>query len=205
MDFGVAAGVLLNPFTVLTTADVAEHNPWKVVAGKHAFNRTENTQQTRWTCSSVPDASHSQAKNNYGLIHLSDPFVFDNFVNGIRLAAGKSVAKGECRIFGWGRTMPGTAPDYATELREQIVKFQNNSECEEVHSSVACIENGACRFDWGAPIVCSHDAKTYLYALAGRMGSDCQNPAVSSIPALVRLWLTKELERAEEICGSSVA
>ncbi|CAG7824496.1 unnamed protein product, partial [Allacma fusca] len=71
----------------------------KISAGKHLFGKYEGTQQTRAHCSISKHPNIGKPENafDYGLIHLADPFLFNEHVNAISLAP----AGGAC-LHDWG-------------------------------------------------------------------------------------------------------
>ncbi|XP_066971354.1 trypsin-1-like isoform X1 [Macrobrachium rosenbergii] len=158
----------------------------RVVAGEHNFNLAEGNEQTVVLSKIIQHEDYDPDKisNDVSLLRLSEPLVFNDFVQPVALPPQGHVATGDCVVTGWGTTSEGgTIP---STLRKVTVPVVLDEVCrkdygqEEIVDSMLCAgaESGgkdACQGDSGGPLVCSDGGSKYLAGIVS-WGYGCGNP-----------------------------
>ncbi|CAG7832145.1 unnamed protein product, partial [Allacma fusca] len=88
------------------------------------------------------------AKEAWCFLHLSEPFIFDEYVSAISLApVGSKPKGGNCSVFGWGRTEPENEwtgkSEYSDVLRVTTAEY-HPAYCYFEEPTVLCIKEGPC-------------------------------------------------------------
>ena len=138
-----------------------------VRAGEHYLDDVSGHEQER-TASKLtvhPDYSSSDLTNDIGIIEVSEPFEFNDFVKPIVLAPeGEEYEEGDtCVVSGWGSTFEGGI--VARYLRAVEVPYVNDEDCDVAYASggtpvvdsMLCAGvkgKDACQGDSGGPILC---------------------------------------------------
>ncbi|CAG7824390.1 unnamed protein product [Allacma fusca] len=170
VDNYISQGTILDPFTVITEADTCIFSK-KVYGGKVKSFESEWEEQVR---------DVGNAKEAWCFLHLSEPFIFDEYVSAISLApVGSKPKGGNCSVFGWGRTEPDNERTGKSEYSDVL--------------------QGPCGEDHGAPGICDG----LLYSVTTITYHNCTRPAMASIPAMPRDWYEKVLADAVLKCNQN--
>ncbi|XP_053478498.1 trypsin [Ictalurus furcatus] len=154
--------------------------------GEHNVFTDEGTEQRIWAEKVIPHPNYNDNThdNDFMLIKLSQPAVFNQYVQPIPLASSCTVAGEECLVSGWGNQI-NTGVIYASVLQCLNVPVLSRSKCEasygsKITSNMFCagyLEGGkdSCQGDSGGPVVCNGQLKGvvswgYGCALAGLPG-----------------------------------
>ncbi|XP_076826308.1 trypsin-like isoform X2 [Brachyhypopomus gauderio] len=133
--------------------------------GEHNLFKDEGTEQRVWAEKVIPHPDYSDVTedNDIMLIKLSEPAVFNQYVQPIALAPTCAAAGEKCLVSGFGNQIsPGV--DYASVLQCLSLPVLSRSECQgaygnRITENMFCagfMEGGkdSCQGDSGGPVVC---------------------------------------------------
>ncbi|KAL7875128.1 hypothetical protein SRHO_G00060980 [Serrasalmus rhombeus] len=133
--------------------------------GEHHLFEDEGTEQRIWAEKAIPHPDYNQntVDNDFMLVKLSEPAVFDEYVQPIPLATTCAKEGEQCLVSGWGNQI-NTGVDYATVLQCLDLPVIARSDCEasytgQITENMFCagfMEGGkdSCQTDSGGPLVC---------------------------------------------------
>ncbi|XP_060726855.1 trypsin-like [Tachysurus vachellii] len=159
--------------------------------GEHNVFTDEGTEQRIWAEKAIPHPDYNDRTydNDFMLIKLSQPAVFNQYVNPIPLASSCAVAGEECLVSGWGNQI-NTGVIYASVLQCLNVPVLSHSKCvgaygSRITNNMFCagyLEGGkdSCQGDSGGPVVCSGELKGVV-----SWGDGCALPGLPGVYAEV--------------------
>uniref|UniRef100_T1GCD4 Peptidase S1 domain-containing protein n=1 Tax=Megaselia scalaris TaxID=36166 RepID=T1GCD4_MEGSC len=121
-----------------------------VYAGLHDKSNTTGAQQL--------------GPNDIALMHVSEPFVFNDKVQPVLLPSRNEIVEGECHLYGWGQTkaLLPTSPKVLQTMETDIILYEDCKEMLPENAPIANVnvcsaprENklSACNGDSGGPLV----------------------------------------------------
>ncbi|KAG9275927.1 trypsin [Astyanax mexicanus] len=143
----------------LTPSNLALH------LGEHHVFQDEGTEQRIWAEKVIthPDYNESTYDNDFMLIKLSQPAVFNQYVQPIPLATTCAKEGEQCLVSGWGNQIT-TGESYASVLQCLDLPVVPRSACEAAYKNqftqnmfcAGFLEGGkdSCQADSGGPLVC---------------------------------------------------
>lgn len=166
------AGILIDPFSILTAAHCLTQNSANAVVGAHGRSSKENIQTRTYTkAQTIVHEKYGGGVGPYdiGLIKLSVPFDLtavardgSNPVGVIRLPSKNFQGTSPGVLYGWGRDNSGALPEYLQKLEQDIIdgemckkELPSNSPVADsnVCSFTPNAADGACNGDSGGPLV----------------------------------------------------
>uniref|UniRef100_T1GS04 Peptidase S1 domain-containing protein n=1 Tax=Megaselia scalaris TaxID=36166 RepID=T1GS04_MEGSC len=102
--------------------------------------------------------------NDIALMHVTEPFVFNDKVQPVLLPARKEVVEGDCHLYGWGqvKSLLPISPKFLQTMETDIILYEEckellppNAPISEVNVCSAPRDNklSACNGDSGGPLV----------------------------------------------------
>ncbi|XP_067265125.1 trypsin-like isoform X1 [Chanodichthys erythropterus] len=138
--------------------------------GEHNITTEEGTEQ-RIRAEKViphPDYNDLPLNNDFMLIKLKEPAIFNKYVKPIPLATNCSSAGEQCLVSGWGNQNT-TGVEYASVLQCLNLPVLSRSQCEDAYGSritenmfcAGFLEGGkdSCQGDSGGPVVCNGELR----------------------------------------------
>ncbi|TRY94764.1 hypothetical protein DNTS_021633 [Danionella cerebrum] len=138
--------------------------------GEHSITVEEGTEQRIGAEKVIthPKYNDFTYDNDFMLIKLKEPAVFNPFVQPIPLATSCSSTGEECLVSGWGNLI-NTGVNYATELQCLNLPVLSRAQCEgsygwQITKNMFCagfMEGGkdSCQGDSGGPVVCNGELR----------------------------------------------
>ncbi|KAK3571127.1 hypothetical protein QTP86_001921 [Hemibagrus guttatus] len=159
--------------------------------GEHHVFIDEATEQRIWVEKVIPHPDYNDRTydNDFMLIKLLQPAVFNQYVQPIPLASSCTVAGEECLVSGWGNQI-NTGVIYASVLQCLNLPVLSHSKCEGAYGSrvtnnmfcAGYLEGGkdSCQGDSGGPVVCNGELKGVV-----SWGDGCALPGFPGVYAEV--------------------
>ncbi|XP_052002825.1 trypsin-like [Xyrauchen texanus] len=138
--------------------------------GEHNVYVEEGTEQRIWAEKVIPHPDYNDMTydNDFMLIKLSEPAIFNDYVQPISLPTSCSFAGEQCLVSGWGNQI-NTGVDYAAVLQCLDLPVLSRSQCEgaygwQITDNMFCagfLEGGkdSCQGDSGGPVVCNGELR----------------------------------------------
>ncbi|XP_012673441.2 trypsin-2-like [Clupea harengus] len=134
--------------------------------GEHHLFKEESTEQRIWAEKVIPHPQYDDVTydNDFMLIKLMEPAVFNKYVQPIPLATSCSQPNAQCLVSGWGNQI-NSGVNYASVLQCLNMPVLSKSQCEDAYGqritdNMFCagyLEGGkdSCQGDSGGPLVCN--------------------------------------------------
>ncbi|KAJ8287675.1 hypothetical protein COCON_G00003340 [Conger conger] len=134
--------------------------------GEHDIFSEEGTEQRIWAEKVIPHPGYSTYNhdNDFMLIKLREPAIFNQYVQPVPLATSCAQAGDICLVSGWGN-MINTGVNYASVLQCLDLPILSDSQCKNAYSNLITdnmfcagfLEGGkdSCQGDSGGPVVCN--------------------------------------------------
>ncbi|XDV40248.1 hypothetical protein PO909_009369 [Leuciscus waleckii] len=138
--------------------------------GKHDVSIEEDTEQRIGAEKVIPHPGYNDFTfdNDFMLIKLKEPAIFNQYVQPISLATSCSSAGEQCLVSGWGNQII-TGVDYASKLQCLNLPVLSTAQCEGAYGSkitenmfcAGFMEGGkdSCQGDSGGPLVCNGELR----------------------------------------------
>ncbi|XP_051720334.1 trypsin-2-like isoform X1 [Ctenopharyngodon idella] len=159
--------------------------------GEHNVYIEEGTEQRIGAEKVIPHPKYSDFtyNNDFMLIKLKEPAIFNQYVQPISLATSCSSAGEQCLVSGWGNQIT-TGVDYASVLQCLNLPVLSRSQCEgaygwQITENMFCagfMEGGkdSCQGDSGGPVVCNGELRGVV-----SWGYGCAQPGYPGVYAEV--------------------
>lgn len=166
----ICGAVILNENWLLTAAHciwIKQPEDFKAFAGEHDLLVDEGVRQERSVDRLTPHPNFDYDKNlnDIGLVHVSEPFIFNSIIHEIDPPSADAALNDEATVFGWGRQISHTSRRLTTVLQELPVSIVEHKKCfklygktfinEKTHicATAFAIGKSTCYGDSGGPLV----------------------------------------------------
>ncbi|KAG7165584.1 trypsin-1-like [Homarus americanus] len=158
----------------------------RVVAGELNLEKDEGTEQGIVLSKLILHENFDDFNlyNDIGLLKLSEPLNFNEYVSAIDLPEREYTATGDCILTGWGSLSEnGKSPDI---LQKVTIPIMTDEKCRADYSQTDILDNmicagyegggkDACQGDSGGPMACNDTGSTYLAGIVS-WGAGCARP-----------------------------
>lgn len=146
----------------------------EVVAGEYQLSMQEDSEQVREVQDVIlhPQYDAVTYENDIAIVKLTEPLLFNEYVQPISLPPEGKVLAGECMVAGWGPVKEGGKD---TDIpNKAVVPIWSQEDCINIlagifdvteHMVCAGYEEGgvgACESDSGSPLTCYTEVGPYL-------------------------------------------
>jgi len=140
-------GTLIDPTHIVTAAHCVASETLSrlsIVAGAHNIKESEATQQVRLPKRLIwhDNFDGYTLTHDVGVITVSEPFVFNEFVQPLKIAAEGIEPSGECVNSGWGNSNPtgGTPAVVPDALQKVTLEIFQRANCSEAYGGTNSID-----------------------------------------------------------------
>lgn len=176
----------------------------EVVAGAHSIKRPDQYEQRRKVLRTFvhEDYSGDVGPHDVGLIEVSEPFEFNEYVHSVNLPSKDTFyPAGPATLSGWGSISNSVFPSYPDKLLKADLPVQAADFCfsnypgTPMHESNICAGDldgslAACSGDSGSPLtVKNSQGKAEVYGIASWTWMPCGTPGKTGVFVNVSFYL----------------
>ncbi|XP_075168321.1 trypsin-1-like [Haematobia irritans] len=202
----VCGGVIIAHEWVLTAASCAE-NPqgmWAVAGSYFTTTLNSNRWQRPIVDYGIIHENHVKGQPHYdlALLHVSEPFVWTEYVRPAALPKSGEIPSGEVQFFGYGQNTIGYPSTISNEVKKLPTSILDWQVCQELlpkdlilDERMVCTDQLArqsfCKEDLGGPLVINrgHDELALLVGIASWAYLPCAMKAYPNVYTQVSLYL----------------
>jgi secreted trypsin-like serine protease len=140
-------GTLMDATHIITAAHCIEGqtlSQMSIVAGAHNIKESESTQQIRYPKRLIWNDNFDSylLTHDVGVITVSEPFLLNEFVQPLKIAAEGVEPSGECINSGWGNSNPtgGTPLVLPDALQKVTLEMISRSNCSVAYDGINIVD-----------------------------------------------------------------